>query len=290
MIKFTAIIIVLVQATLAHTVERDQEVLLKLEMPITFRVKKIALSRAAELLATRCGVELEWLKNSDLGTEPMVTLDLKNVRAIDILEIWRMTENTHYTINDGKLRIGVSKPIVEIYNVDDLCGPPPPVMFCGTGLPLPEPGVMLKERRQIMPTVTNIADLLRNVIHPERWDAALGTSIEERGGNLVITNAPEIHREIKDLLALYRAKWLRQISFEARLLTVKTSQLDAVLADAAQRGTYWPYLDDAAMGALAKYVEDGEAQTVFTGTTTSLNTQRAFLSDMSEQKYWPILM
>src|SRR5687768_782242 len=36
----------------------------------------------------------------------------------------------------------------------------------------------------VVPTLTNVSELIRTRIRPDTWDPALGTSIEERGGLL----------------------------------------------------------------------------------------------------------
>ncbi len=54
-------------------------------------------------------------------------------------------------------------------------------------------------------TLTNVADMLRNRVRPETWDAALGTTIEERDGRLVIVQSPEVVVLIDAMLDSFRA-------------------------------------------------------------------------------------
>ena len=55
-------------------------------------------------------------------------------------------------------------------------------------------------------TPNTVADQIRQTIAPETWDAAKGTSIEERGGKLVIMNSPAVHKQIDEFLGSLREK------------------------------------------------------------------------------------
>jgi len=81
---------------------------------------------------------------------------------------------------------------------------------------------------KVAPTLTNIADMIRNRVKPESWDPALGTSIEERGGKLVVMQRPEIHALIEQLLANFRATQKMMINIEARFLIIREAYLEDI--------------------------------------------------------------
>ncbi|MCY3023411.1 MAG: hypothetical protein NTW87_30900 [Planctomycetota bacterium] len=81
---------------------------------------------------------------------------------------------------------------------------------------------------KVAPTLTNIADMIRNRVRPESWDAALGTSIEERAGRLVVMQRPEVHALIDQLLSNFRATQKMMVNIEARFLTIREAYLEDI--------------------------------------------------------------
>src|SRR6185295_11822536 len=78
----------------------------------------------------------------------------------------------------------------------------------------------------LTPTVANISEMIRTRVRPESWDAALGTSIEERGGKLVVMQRPEIHALVDQLLSNFRATQKMMINIESRFLQIRESYLE----------------------------------------------------------------
>jgi Flp pilus assembly secretin CpaC/tetratricopeptide (TPR) repeat protein len=78
------------------------------------------------------------------------------------------------------------------------------------------------------PTLTNIADMIRNRVRPDSWDPALGTSIEERGGKLVVMQRPEVHALIDQLLSNFRSTQKMMINIESRFLTIREAYLEDI--------------------------------------------------------------
>jgi general secretion pathway protein D len=70
--------------------------------------------------------------------------------------------------------------------------------------------------------------MIRARVKPESWDPALGTSIEERFGKLVVMQRPEIHQLIEQLLANFRATQKIMINIEARFLMIREAYLEDV--------------------------------------------------------------
>jgi len=69
-------------------------------------------------------------------------------------------------------------------------------------------------------TPTSIMDMIRRWIRPASWQPDKGTSIEERAGQLVVVQAPEVHRRIAGLLQSLREQTKVQVSVQGLLLAV----------------------------------------------------------------------
>lgn len=104
------------------------------------------------------------------------------------------------------------KPTLRIYSVDDLTYPirdyPAPKSE-GSELPVEDEGEINIFRAVEQPhreaiTVQSVAQVIQNRIRPESWDPNLGTSIEERAGQLIVMQRPDVHASIVKLLGLLR--------------------------------------------------------------------------------------
>jgi hypothetical protein len=122
----------------------------------------------------------------------------------------------------------------------------------------------------VAPTLTNIADLIRTRIRPDTWDPALGTTIEERGGLLVVMQSPEMHKLVAQLLNTFRAEHRPQVVVKA------------LLAPAVElpRETYF---DKAALHKLLGRKVNAEA--LATPRIVCFNTQRTHVVSGREFTY-----
>ncbi|MFH0938987.1 MAG: hypothetical protein V1899_06880 [Planctomycetota bacterium] len=80
-------------------------------------------------------------------------------------------------------------------------------------------------------TLTNVADMIRTRIRPETWDPKMGTSIEERGGLLMVMQTSKVHALIAQLLTNFHAFFKPQIVVSGLLIAAselpKETYLDA---------------------------------------------------------------
>ena len=83
--------------------------------------------------------------------------------------------------------------------------------------------------------VDSILDMIRTTIAPDTWQggAAAGTtgSIRELNGQIIVTQTPENHRKVQDLLAQLREARAMLINVEARFITVNTGFLNRIGID-----------------------------------------------------------
>lgn len=102
-----------------------------------------------------------------------------------------------------------------------------------------------------VPTVQGIADMIRNRIHPDSWDPNLGTSIEERGGQLIVMQMPAMHLEIEQLLSKFRADRQPQVNIQALLVDLDTAVVLPFLGKAGKSFSQEQVLGALKQGKLA---------------------------------------
>ncbi|MBN1808184.1 MAG: hypothetical protein JW909_03885 [Planctomycetes bacterium] len=73
-----------------------------------------------------------------------------------------------------------------------------------------------------------LADLITRHIQPQSWGDEMGTSIEDRGGKLVVMQRPEIHGLIAQLLRSFRESQTLQVLVDARFIEVRNSFLEDI--------------------------------------------------------------
>jgi len=92
-----------------------------------------------------------------------------------------------------------------------------------------------ENRQSRQELVDNILDMIRSTIAPDTWQGgpAAGTtgSIRELNGQIIVTQTPENHRKVQDLLAQLREARAMLINVEARFITVNTGFLNRVGVD-----------------------------------------------------------
>lgn len=88
--------------------------------------------------------------------------------------------------------------------------------------------ISLDEPPEVMVEADSLAELIMNRVAPTKWDAALGTSIEERSGKLVVMQEPDVHRLIAQLLRAFRESQTLQVSVQARFIEVRDSFLEDI--------------------------------------------------------------
>ncbi|MHC4716442.1 MAG: type II secretion system protein GspD, partial [Planctomycetota bacterium] len=83
--------------------------------------------------------------------------------------------------------------------------------------------------------IDSILDLIRTTIAPETWrggdQAGTTGSIRELNGQVIVTQTPENHRKLQDLLAQLREARALLINVEARFITVNTGFLNRIGID-----------------------------------------------------------
>jgi hypothetical protein len=107
----------------------------------------------------------------------------------------------------------------------------------------PRPGLVLIEEDAypaLYSTPEGIAELIASTVQPGCWDPCLGTSVEERGGKLVVMATPEMHEEIGRVLERVRRARRRMVTVRVRALRTPSGLVGRVLGDASPTGVLSP--------------------------------------------------
>lgn len=140
--------------------------------------------------------------------------------------------------------------------------------------------------------VAQLIGLIEGAIERGTWktDQGLIGSIQELGGQLIVTHTPEVHARIATLLARLRESRAVQVHVEARFMAADSDFVPTLLGRAMDpaRGDSI-FLDDAAVADLLRRVAVGDRATtltapkilLFNGQSASVNvsTQQAYIAD-----------
>jgi hypothetical protein len=86
-----------------------------------------------------------------------------------------------------------------------------------------------------------LIDAITGTIEPETWEASGGeATIQSLGNSLIVRATPDIHKQVDNLLNLFRQKWgtLRTVSVEAWWLWMSEAQSLKFFADARPKGEH----------------------------------------------------
>ncbi|MDZ7815077.1 MAG: hypothetical protein U5N86_03450 [Planctomycetota bacterium] len=156
-----------------------------------------------------------------------INLTLTNMTFKTALEWVLRIAGLSWTLQDEAIFIATpdriqGNKVMQIYDVRDLLGdvthfPGPDMTITeseGFGdFNMPEPPDPIEQLDQLM-------EMIRTKIAPNSWDEAAGASITGREGKLIITNTPEVHRQIESMLDNFRKAEKLQVYVNARFITI----------------------------------------------------------------------
>lgn len=215
----------------------------KLQRKVTFEFVDTPLDEAISFLRSLANVTMIVDPKVLAGGAPTINLRVTDM-SLDLALEWILKlADLEYAFRDNAIFISKPQNLTEsvelrIYDVSDLTqnvqdfpGPEFQISVVGdvgAGGGAGGAGGPFIAAPKVAPTLTNIADMIRNRVRPESWDAALGTSIEERGGKLVVMQRPEIHLLVDQLLSNFRATQKMMINIESRFLQIRESYLEDI--------------------------------------------------------------
>ncbi|NRA38566.1 MAG: hypothetical protein HRU15_10530, partial [Planctomycetes bacterium] len=169
------------------------------------------------------------------GDVAPITMEMSNVRLISALEFIMQLTDLRYSLQDEAIYISNEDglrgdSVMVIYDIRDLINPL--TMFPGPRMQIPEPGsdggTMVTEiAGEEDGDIDEFIELIEQVVSPESWEQD-GISIEEYNGNMVVTQTPDVHTQIDDLLRTLRHQRGVQISVSVKWLEVTDSMLELI--------------------------------------------------------------
>ena len=217
----------------------------KLEKKVNFEFVQAPLTEAINFLQTVSEVNMVLDPGAKAGGERQITLRMNQAALSLALEWILKLAGLDYELRDNAVFISTPdqlKPEVKmlIYDVQDLTLQIPD--FPGPEMDLQANqagGLPVFNAPPPAPAATSqtILDMIKQRIRPESWLPGKGTSIEERGGKLVVVQRPEIHRMISSLLADLRQTQKIMVVVEGRLLRVREGLFEDI-------GVNWGAMDN----------------------------------------------
>jgi len=181
----------------------------KLDRKVSFEFVDTPLSEAINFLQTLTHVNMIIDPRATRGGRDVpVNLKVSDMNLGLALEWILKLAELDYQLKDNAVFISqpqnlAGEVVLKVYDIHDFAAKPED--FPGPDLDLNaagQPGKGVKDGR---PTVQSVAEMIQSRVADDTWSAELGTSIEERGGQLVIMQRPGAHRQIAALLEQLRA-------------------------------------------------------------------------------------
>lgn len=230
----------------AEDPEWAKEIDRKLERKVSFEFAETPLTEAVAFLQTL--TEVNMIIQPDAaegkGSTP-ITLKVTNMTLRLALDWILKLADLDYALKDHAIFIAdkealIGEVVLRIYDVRDLTEkvpdfPGPELMLEVGGVDSGggAPGLILLDADVADEGVTpeSLAEMISQRVRPGEWDASLGTSIEERGGKLVVMQRPEVHRLIDRLLESFRASQKLLVTVEARFLEIREGFFEEIGVD-----------------------------------------------------------
>jgi general secretion pathway protein D len=242
----------------------------KLDRKVTFEFVDTPLSEALQFLQTLTETTIildPRAFDAGGGDNTPITLKVTNMPLRTALKWILRLADLDFTLKNEAVFISTPQNLageveLKIYDVRDLTYSitnfpgPELIMTTATGGGgmggmggMGDPITLEETPPEVMVEAGSLAELIMSRVAPTKWDAALGTSIEERNGKLVVMQEPEVHRLIAQLLRAFRESQTLQVTVQARFIEVRDSFLEDIgieFADIPQDaaapdwGSLWP--------------------------------------------------
>jgi len=273
-----------------------REMRTKLQRKVSFEFVETPLSEAINFLQTLTKINMildpKALEGRG-GANTPITLKVRDM-TLELALKWilRLAE-LDYTLKGKAVFISTPERMrgnveFRIYDVRDLTAavtdfPGPEVSPTGrldgplskidmTGAPFKAKNTLLDQ----IDVAAGLAEMLQVRVKPDTWAAELGTSIEERGGKLIVLQTPDIHALIAKLLDTFRASTRLQVRVDTRFVAVSEDLL-AKLRTRDRPGAGVIFLKAPQVKMIEKALAAGDeaAKLVETAGLACYNTQRA---------------
>ena len=170
---------------------------------------------------------------------PPISLRVDKMKLRYVLDFIVKLTGVTYALKDEAIFISSAQGVqgdafMKIYDIRDLTHAPQ--SFPGPELDIPEPGgkgaVLLPPiETDSNPETSEFIDIIKSVVAPTSWKPESGTDIAEFGGNMVITQTSDVHRQVEELLRSLRNQKGTQIHVRCKFLNVENSALEQIGVD-----------------------------------------------------------
>ena len=211
----------------------------RLEQRVTFEFQdqgfEDVINFLRQVTGTNIIVSQEVLAANGGGT---VTLKVKDMRFGDALKWILELTQLHYVLQDQAIYISKTQVtgavVLKLYDVADLIQHPRDMPGrelaiangpAGGGNPFQ--GANTTETAKA-PDPQELVDFIKKNVSPESWTGE-GAGIEQRGGSvLFISQVPEVHGQIEQLLASQRSLSSLQVAIDVRVLRVRKNYFEEI--------------------------------------------------------------
>lgn len=172
------------------------------------------------------------------GMVPPINLQVSEIRLENALDFIMELTGLRYSLQDEAIYISTEEGLrgnieMRIYDIRDLTLGL--TQFPGPELTIPEPGgtgaQLIPEIEDTdPPDIGELMDIIQMVVAPDSWMEP-GVGVDEYGGSMVISQTPEVHRQVEDLLSQLRRQRGLQINVKVRFLLIENSMLEEIRID-----------------------------------------------------------
>jgi len=244
-----------VESAAAGEPEWKRTIARKLDRKVTFEFVDTPLSEALQFLQTLTDTTIVLdprASEESGGDNTPITLNVTGMPLRTALKWILRLADLDFALKNEAVFISTPQNLageveLKIYDVRDLTyqitsfpGPELVLTATGGGDSGDAGGaISLEDEPEVMVEASSLAELIMSRVAPSKWDASLGTSIEERNGKLVVMQEPGVHRLIGQLLRAFRESQTLQVAVQARFIEVRDGFLEDIgieFADIPQAG------------------------------------------------------
>jgi len=218
----------------------------KLDKPITIEFQQTPLPEAIQQLATASGVNIIL---DPVSTPKVTTITMAPSRmpAESAIRWLGRFAGLRYCLSPGGViltdRRGVQEPVQGVYNIAGLVRPPRDARGVRSGA---ADHSVLRRRADVGTDAVGRGwvQFIREAVSPGTWHGSSGLQeqrlgrIEYRNGRIVVVHTPDVHKQIQDLLDMFRREMNLQVHIQMRFIEISRVYLDSLELEHDYASTY----------------------------------------------------
>ncbi|TVR44690.1 MAG: hypothetical protein EA402_06310 [Planctomycetota bacterium] len=213
-----------------------QEIIRNLNQQLTLEFRDNDIQDVVNFL--RANTDVNFVLDPEVlvgGGVPPINMQVSDIRLENALDFIMELTGLRYSLQNEAVYISTEAGLqgrteMRIYDIRDLTMGL--TQFPGPEIEIPEPG---GQGSRLVPEITDdsppdvgeLMDIIQLVVSPDSWMEE-GVGIDEYQGSMVISQTPEVHRRIEDLLTQLRRQRGVQINVKVRFLEIENSMLEEI--------------------------------------------------------------